>query len=144
MKKSFFIALLAVAAVAFSACNTVTDNFLIGKWRATYISYTEWENGEVSSSGKEYYVGEYAENAPIVEFFEDGRLGGDFGDDLGLTYVLSKDGKKLIIDEGDDALVLFIEKISPKEIEIGMREEEVDEDGTIYAWEECFGFERVK
>ncbi len=140
MKKSFFIALLAVVTIAFSSCTQVTENYLVGKWQFVDVTGQAIYDGQLKES---YYENVRDENE-FVEFFADGTVSGDLWEG---KYSLSEKGDKLIlIERGSDYIwehAVTIERVSQKRFEIIYSHVD-EEDWDIYYNNEILGFERVK
>ncbi len=137
MKKVLSYSVVAIMAILFSACNgstkevtddNITEKFLVGQWKATQVIYNYYANGELLESGSTFFVGELADEAPILEFFDNGQVNENIGL-IGIsgTYTVSEDGTQLAISDGDETEILGLKKVSNTEIEVSFKAESTNE-----------------
>ncbi len=133
MKKVLSYSVVAIMAILFSACNgssnevtdeNITEKFLVGQWKATQVIYNYYANGDLLESGSTFFVGELAEEAPILEFLDNGQVNESNGL-IGIlgTYTVSEDGTQLIVSDGDETEILGLKKVSNTEIELSFQVE---------------------
>ncbi len=137
MKKGLSIAFLFVlCALSFMSCDTVSDNYLLGKWQLIAVEEREYENGQLVSS----YYEDTRLDPEYIEFLKNNKAVSTFlGENL--TYVLNEKGDLITFTENNDVDIFKIVRLSAKQFEL-ISGYELDED--LDKKEENLRFEKIK
>ncbi len=116
---------LAVLPLLFASCESVSENYLQGKWQVVEYTTYKYEGDRLDYTYYEncrYWLDEYA---TIVQFLSDNTYNGNlYGTG---SYVLNEAGDKLTLTPANkekQPLVLEVTRISNKEFEVKVSLEE--------------------
>ncbi len=118
MKKKIFI-LFVFSPLLFASCESVSENYLLGKWKMVEATTNKYEDGRLDYSYYEnfrYWLDEYA---TTVQFFDNNTYKGSLY--RSGSYILNEAGDKLTLTPNDTVLqplVLNVTRISNKEFEV--------------------------
>ncbi len=117
--------LLAAMPLLFTSCESVNENYLLGKWQVVEATTNKYEDGRLDYSYYEthhYWLDEYR---VVVQFLQDNTYKGSLY--RSGSYTLNEAGDKLTLVPSDTTLqplVLDITRISNKEFEVKVSLEE--------------------
>ncbi len=116
---------LTVLPLLFASCESVSENYLHGKWQVVEYTTYKYEDGKLDCSYYENYRHTSAKYATIVQFLSDNTYNGNLYKNG--SYVLNEAGDKLTLtpyNKDIQPLILEVTRLSSKAFEVKVSLEE--------------------